>query len=240
MEKPHVLLVDDDPGVCRAVRRLLEGNGIQVTCVHSGEEAICRRMEAFSMVLLDVALGEMDGFEVLRQVRRLGSTIPVMMLSGHKEDLSKVQALGLGADNYIEKPFIPHVMLSQVKAMLRRSEMQRNKKREAVQTVFRFSAQENRLYKGMAPLPLTEKEKALLQYFMERPMRVIAPDEIDANVWAGAAVNDAAIARVISNLRQKIEDDPANPVYLQTVRGAGYRFVPGAEAPDQARGTQKL
>lgn len=230
MKKPHVLLVDDDPNVSRAIRRLFEGNGIETTCVPSGEAALGRMNEGFSMVLLDVALQNMDGFEVLRQIRKLGLSTPVMMLSGNREDISKVRALGLGADSYIEKPFIPHVMLSQVKAMLRRAQMDAQGRRSTVLSGFRFAAQENRLYKGTVPLQLTEREKTLLLYFLDLPLTVITPDEIDANVWRNAAVNDAAIARTVSNLRKKIEDDPANPVYLQTVRGVGYRFVPNATA----------
>lgn len=227
-DKPQILLVDDDPLLCRAVKRLLEGNGMLVTCVQSGKAALLCLHETYSLVLLDLALGTMDGFDVLARIRERDTELPVIMLSGNREDLTKVRALGLGADNYVEKPFIPHIMLSQVKAMLRFA--QREKQAPLAPSLFRYDEQEDRIYKGADPLTLTGKEKALLRYLMAHPRKVVSFDEIDAHVWHHAAVNDDAIARIVANLRKKIEDNPTTPACLQTLKGAGYRFVPDGDS----------
>lgn len=227
MDKPNILLVDDDPLVCRAIKRLLEGNGMRVTCAQNGEDALkCLSDASYALVLLDLALGTVNGFDVLAFIRAKDAMLPVIMLSGNKEDVVKVRALGLGADNYIEKPFLPHVMLSQVKAMLRFAQREPPAQSACAPRGFRYDAQEDCLYKHDVRLSLTGKEKALLRYFLAHPNRVISLDEMEAQVWQHAAVDDAAIARIIANLRKKIEDDPIHPVHLQTLKGAGYLFIP--------------
>lgn len=224
----RVLIVDDDPSVCKLLEKVMRSNELETTSVSGGREALeVLRNEAFDVILLDINLGDIEGFDVLKSLRDSGNRTPVMIISGRSEDYDSLYGLSLGADDYITKPFRPLVLGAKVKALLRRT----HETLDAGSTLrcgrFSYDSASMHFYKDGEELILSAKEAALFLLFLRRPDHVFTKEMIYENVWGtSVAVDDNAIMVYINRLRGKIEDDVKKPAHILTVRGLGYRFLP--------------
>ena len=225
----QVLIVDDDPAICKLLEKVMRSNDMDSHAVGSGQQAL-RALEehTFDIILLDVNLGDMEGFDVLRKLRERGIKTPVIIISGRNEDYDSLYGLSLGADDYVTKPFRPVVLGAKVKALLRRSrEFSPAASQQLCCGPFRYDGATMRFFKGDEVLDLSSREGALLLLFLQHPNQVFTKDMIYERVWGTAvAVDDNAIMVYINRLRGKIEPDRQHPVHIRTVRGLGYRFVP--------------
>lgn len=222
-----VLIVDDDETVQSVLYKVVRSNGIEAKVASSGEEALAlASRHHFDLILLDVNMRGIDGFEVVRTLRERNIHTPIIIVSGRQEDYDTLYGLDIGADDYVTKPFNPVVLGAKVKALIRRSRGSAAS-RENVITAgpFRYDTQTLRLYKNGEEIPLSSKENALMKLFIDNINRIFPKDMLYEMVWGEAIIDENAIMVYINRLRQKIEDDPGKPKYIQTVRGLGYRFV---------------
>jgi two-component system KDP operon response regulator KdpE len=224
-----ILVVDDEPRMIGFIRMNLELEGHHVIEAHDGLEALeSIRTKLPDVVLLDVMMPELDGFETLRMLREF-SSIPVIMLTAKGEENDKVYGLELGADDYITKPFGPRELSSRVKAVLRRAEMPSTSPEQAILRVDdRLQVDFNRrevIVEGQH-IKLRPTEYRLLYHLIENAGWTVPHDQLLAKVWGYEYRDEAHYVRLYVNyLREKIEEDPANPKYILTERGVGYRFV---------------
>ena len=228
-----ILIVEDEYAVARGIEYALKQEGYEVTVARNGEEGLeAATRNAPDLVILDVRLPGMDGFEMLRRVRGAGNKSPVLMLTARDEEMDKVIGLELGADDYLTKPFSIPELQARVKAMLRRVEMQsappastNNQERiEAGGLLIDFVSREARL--DGHPVPLTAREFDLLAHFARNPGRAFTRMQLLDAVWGTTFEGyEHNVNTHINRLRAKIEADPANPRYVLTVRGVGYRFT---------------
>lgn len=222
----RILIVDDEKFVRRAVSRVLQSAGMETDEAAGGREAIqMAQKKAYDLIILDIIMEDMDGFQVVGQLRSLGVNTPIFMLSGRQEDNDQILALGIGADGYITKPFSPTVLCAKVKACLRRAELSGGVRTNIISVgPFRYMVDEMRLYLNNTEISLSVKESLMMKYFLSNPDRILSRDQIYHYVWGNDVVDDNTIMVHIRRLRMKIEEDPNNPRYLKTVRGIGYRF----------------
>lgn len=224
-----ILIVDDDPAICKLLEKVMHSNELETTTVNCGMDALSiLKNHTFDLILMDIMLGDMEGFEVIKRLRNQGISTPVMIVSGRNEDYDSLYGLSLGADDYITKPFRSLVLGAKVKALIRRN---KNLVLDNSDTLecgpFSYDTTTMRFYKNGEELILSSKESALLLLFMKHPQQVFTKDMIYEHVWGNTvAVDDNAIMVYINRLRGKIEDDRQNPAYILTIRGLGYRFVP--------------
>ncbi|MBC8099762.1 MAG: response regulator transcription factor [Armatimonadetes bacterium] len=224
-----ILVVDDEPRMIGFIRMNLELEGHRVIEAHSGLEALeAIRTKLPDVVLLDVMMPDLDGFETLRMLREF-STIPVVMLTAKGEENDKVYGLELGADDYVTKPFGPRELSSRIKAVLRRAEMPSASPDTAIMRIDdRLQVDFNRrevIVEGER-LKLRPTEYRLLYHLIENAGWTIPHDQLLAKVWGYEYRDEAHYVRLYVNyLREKIELDPSNPKYILTERGVGYRFI---------------
>ena len=235
---PHVLAVDDDPAIRSLLAEYLGENELRVTTVATGEEMTRVLAEqAIDVIVLDLRLTGEDGMELARRVRA-ESTIPIIMVTGKKDEADRVMGLELGADDYITKPFSPRELLARVRAVLRRYKLvadlipARDEKRRA----YRFGGWELNLRTRRLTSPkgerieLTNGEFSLLQAFCMAPRRILSRDQLlELSRLNRAEVYDRSIDVQILRLRRKIEANPSQPEYIKTERGAGYLFDAAVE-----------
>lgn len=222
-----VLIVDDDEAIQNMLYKVIRSNSLQAEIASSGEAALeMTRHKQYALILLDINMPGIDGFEVIQQLRQRSMQTPIVIVSGRQEDYDTLYGLDIGADDYITKPFNPVVLGAKVKAMIRRT------KGSAVQTEpvltagpFRYNATTLRFYKNSTEIILSSKENAIIKLFLDNINRIFPKDMIYELVWGDAIVDENTVMVYINRLRQKIEDDPSKPKYIQTVRGLGYRFV---------------
>ena len=225
----QVLIVDDDPAICKLLEKVMLSNDLIPTVVTCGKDALSvLKTHTFDIILMDVMLGDMEGFEVIKKLRNQGINTPVMIVSGRNEDYDSLYGLSLGADDYITKPFRPLVLGAKVKALIRRNKNLVLDSSNILESgPFSYDTSTMRFYKNGEELILSSKESTLLLLFMKHPQQVFTKDMIYEHVWGTAvAVDDNAIMVYINRLRGKIEDDRQSPKHIITVRGLGYRFVP--------------
>jgi two-component system response regulator RegX3 len=222
------LLVDDDPGVCEVVTYALQREGFEVDAAADGESALDNARESrYDVVILDLMLPQMSGTEVCRRLRA-ESSVPIIMLTAKDAELDRVLGLELGADDYVTKPFSMAELVSRVRAILRRRELDRTEsgtsRRELGGLVIDLARQEVR--RDGQPVRLTLSEFKVLSLLAEEPERVVSRRELMQTLWGSEHVGDEHACEVhVSNLRRKIERDPARPERLLTVRGEGYKLV---------------
>ena len=223
---PKALIVEDDAAVRNTLVKVLTSSGIQSVSAATGQEALERlEAEAFDIILLDINLDGMDGFEVIHTLRVAGNLIPIMVVSGRTEDVDMLYSLEIGADDYIMKPFNPVTLAAKVKALIRRS--QASTTAQIIEAgPFRFDNETLKLYKDGTELPLSAKESAIMKLFLDNPNRIFSKSSLYDLIWGNTSVDDSAIVVYINRLRNKVETDPSRPEHIQTVRGLGYRFVP--------------
>ena len=225
----RVLVVDDEPRMIGFIRMNLELEGYQVLEAHTGLEALeMIRTQLPDLVLLDVMMPELDGFETLRMLREF-SSIPVIMLTAKGEEDDKVYGLELGADDYVTKPFGSRELSSRVRAVLRRAEMPSASPEQAVLRIDdRLSVDFNRREVIVAGehIKLRPTEYRLLYHLIENAGWTVPHEQLLAKVWGYEYRDETHYVRLYFNyLREKIEEDPSNPKYILTERGVGYRFV---------------
>ncbi len=225
----RVLIVDDDPAISKLLEKVMKSNDLDTTTASSGTEAIqILSKHSFDIILLDVMLGDMEGFDVIKHIRGEGINTPVMIVSGRNEDYDSLYGLSLGADDYVTKPFRPLVLGAKVKALIRRNKNMVLDNSNLLEVgPFVYDSEIMRFYKNGEELILSSKESSLLLLFMKHPHQVFSKDQIYEHVWGTmVAVDDNTIMVYINRLRSKIEEDRQNPKHIITVRGLGYRFVP--------------
>ncbi len=224
----RILIVEDERRMARFIRLNLEHDGFQVLEAIRGQEAIDKLRETLpDVILLDVMLPDIDGFEVLRRVRET-SDVPVIMLTAKGEEDDRVRGLELGADDYVSKPFSPRELVSRVRAVLRRSEAIRGNTHGliVVDDRFRIDFDRREVWVNGGLVKLRPTEYRLLYHLVQNAGWVLTHDQILIKVWGYEYQNEPHYVRLYVNyLRQKIEEDPANPKYILTERGVGYRFV---------------
>ena len=219
---PHILIVEDDRAIARIEKDYLELNGFQVTLAEDGE--IGRRLalqQPFDLILLDVMLPKMDGFTLLQHLREQ-LDVPILLVTARTEDLDKIRGLGLGADDYIEKPFSPSVLVARVRANLAQyARLKQGDKGRMLQSgSLRLDTAARRVFLAEQEVPLKNKEYELLLFFMRNAGMVFDRETLYERVWGLEAMGDSATVAVhINRLREKLGEG-----LIQTVRGAGYRF----------------
>lgn len=195
--------------------------------VSTGEKALeLIQKRPFDLILLDVNLRGMDGFQVIQSLRGRGIKTPIMIVSGRKEDYDTLYGLDIGADDYIPKPFNPVVLAAKVKALIRRSRGGLSGSEAIIAAgPFQYNTSTLRFYKNRKEIVLSSRENAMMKLFLDNVNRIFPKDMLYELVWGESIVDENAVMVYINRLRQKIEEDPSNPKFIQTVRGLGYRFV---------------
>jgi two-component system response regulator RegX3 len=225
----RVLVVDDEPDILQPLRYALERGGFVVETAQDGETGLERaRQERYDVVVLDVMLPRRSGLDVCRDLRA-ESDVPIIMLTARDEEVDRVLGLELGADDYVTKPFSTSELVSRVRAILRRRQIDRNTVGGATRVAGGISMDlgQHRVVVDGREVDLTPSEFRLLLLLIENPERVLSRQQIMEHLWDSAYVGDArACDAHISNLRRKIERVAARPERLVTVRGAGYKLVP--------------
>ncbi len=233
----QVLIVDDDPAICKLLEKVMRSNEMDSQAVGSGEQAL-RALETrtFDIILLDVNLWDMEGFEVLRRLREGGSRPRSSSSAAATRTTTPSTACPWGADDYVTKPFRPVVLGAKVKALLRRSrEFSSAASQQLRCGPFRYDGATMRFFKGEEVLDLSSREGALLLLFLQHPNQVFTKDMLYERVWGTAvAVDDNAIMVYINRLRGKIEPDRQHPVHIRTVRGWATALCPDI-CPSQHR-----
>jgi len=220
-----ILIVEDEPGIAFGLETDLRTEGYEVSVICDGAEAVLRaRSDPFDLILLDVMLPKKDGFEVCRELRRGGLKTPIILLTAKTQEAEKVLGLDVGADDYVTKPFSPRELRARIRAVLRRTVP------EPGEEVHRFGSCELdmvrfELRRGGRRLNTTTTEIKLLAAFVRHRGRVLTRVRLLDEVWgSGVYVTDRVVDNHVVSLRKKIEDDPAAPRFLISVRGVGYRF----------------
>ncbi|NLG89871.1 MAG: response regulator transcription factor [Clostridiaceae bacterium] len=231
-----ILIADDESDIRNLIKISLEENGYTVLTAQNGKEAWdILTTQDVHLAILDVMMPVMDGFNLLRKIRE-HSTIPVIFLTARADDMDKVLGLGLGADDYLAKPFSIAELVARVGAQLRRSNEYLSPKEKSNVTIeygdLSVDKEKCCVYKAGEPVELGAKEYKLLLYFMEHPEKVFTKRQLYHAVWDEEYYFDDNTVMVhISRIRNRIEDDPQNPKYLKTIRGIGYKLHYTGEKP---------
>ncbi|TCL38695.1 DNA-binding response OmpR family regulator [Anaerospora hongkongensis] len=224
-----ILIVEDDKGIAELERDYLEANDFTVEIAADGSQGLQKALtEEYALILLDVMLPGHDGFQVCRQVREHKNT-PILLISARREDIDKVRGFGIGADDYIVKPFSPNELVARVKGHIARYE-RLTSGGNPEEKVLRYAGLEiqmeaRRVFAEGEEVTLKNREFDLLAFLAENPGIVFSREKLFDRVWGMDAMGDNATVMVhINRIREKLEPDPAHPVYIETVWGAGYRF----------------
>lgn len=224
-----VLIIEDEKSIAELERDYLEINSFSVEIEHRGDLGLQRALEGdFNLIVIDLMLPRVDGFEICREVRSR-KDIPIIIVSAKKEDIDKVRGLGLGADDYITKPFSPSELVARVKAHLSRYERLvccNGSKAELIKVKgLIIDKTSRRVFINDEEVALTTKEFDLLAFLAVNPDRVFSKEELFEKIWSVDSLGDIATVTVhIRKIREKIETDSSNPQYIETIWGAGYRF----------------
>jgi two-component system alkaline phosphatase synthesis response regulator PhoP len=223
----RILLVEDEPGLVLTLRDRLAKDGYSVETTRDGESGLERAArEAFDLVLLDVMLPRINGFDVLRELRKRGVETPVIMLTAKGQVADKVSGLKLGADDYVTKPFEMVELLARVEATLRRAPINVHPAEGYQFGDVRVDFQRAEVTKGGAPLELSAREFQLLKHFIEHRGSTLTREELLNDVWGYNALPSTRTVDVhVAWLRQKVEPNPRHPQFILTVHGVGYRFA---------------
>ncbi|MDO4300235.1 MAG: response regulator transcription factor [Clostridia bacterium] len=224
-----ILIIEDDISIAEIERDYLEIKGFNVEIENDGIRGMNKAMEGkYSLILLDVMLPNMDGFNICRKLRE-ELDIPIIMVTAKKEDIDKIRGLGLGADDYVVKPFSPGELVARVEANIgayrRIKGSSTNVKPEITIGTLRINQRSHRVFVNNKEIFLKNREYELLLFLVTNADMVFSKEALYEKIWGYDALGDIATVAVhINRLREKIEEDSANPRYIETVWGAGYRF----------------
>lgn len=224
MTEATILIIEDDATLLRGLKDNFASRGYRVRSARDGREGLDAALDCSpDLVLLDIMLPKVNGYEVCRLIRQQGAEVPIIMLTAKGQEEDIIRGLELGADDYVTKPFSIRELLARVKAFLRR--------RQAKATeVYRFGdcrldLAAHKLFRNDVEVPLTTKEFRTLEYFVRRPGRALTRRDILDSVWGSSVIVTArSVDRCITTLRGKIEPNPRRPRYIRTIRDIGYRF----------------
>ncbi|MRH42885.1 response regulator [Aquibacillus halophilus] len=226
--KQKVLIVDDEESIVTLLKYNVERAGYDTDVAYNGLDALIKATEeSFDLIILDLMLPELDGTEVCKRLRQKQIETPILMLSAKDDEFDKVLGLELGADDYLTKPFSPKEVLARIKAILRRSTVKvqnDDKPYIKIAELLIYPEQYEASIKGEV-LTFTRKEFELLMYLAKHKGKVLSRDQLLSAVWNYDFVGDTRIVDVhVSHLREKIEPDTKNPIYIKTIRGLGYKM----------------
>ncbi len=225
MTPSKILIIEDDPTILRVVKDNFATRGYSVQIAHNGEEGLDAALNGRpDLIILDIMLPKVNGYEICRAVRAEKLTMPILMLTAKGQEEDIVRGLELGADDYITKPFSIRELVARAQAFLRR--------RQGAGAAasynfgnFRLDTVSHRLLKDGTEVPLTNKEFCLLEFFLQHPGRAFTRDSIMNAVWGNTVMVTArSVDRCVTTLRSKIEPDPHRPTFIHTIREIGYRF----------------
>jgi len=225
----NILIIEDELAIAELERDYLELSGFSVEIEGNGLDGLERALnEDFDLFILDLMLPGVDGFEICRQIREAKNT-PIIIISAKKDDIDKIRGLGLGADDYITKPFSPSELVARVKSHLMRYERLTNETQNQNDVVeirgIKIDKTARRVYVNNEEKALTTKEFDLLTFLASNPNRVFTKEEIFSEIWDMESVGDIATVTVhVKKIREKIEADTTKPQYIETIWGVGYRF----------------
>ncbi len=225
----RILIVEDEEAIADLEKDYLELSDFEVKIENAGDVGLQTALsEDFDLVILDLMLPGMDGFEVCKRIREK-KDVPVLMVSAKKDDIDKIRGLGLGADDYITKPFSPSELVARVKAHMARYSRLVGSATESNDVVeirgLRIDKTARRVYVDGAEKSFTTKEFDLLTFLAENPNHVFTKEELFRKIWNMDSIGDIATVTVhIKKIREKIEFDTSNPQYIETIWGVGYRF----------------
>ncbi len=224
-----ILIVEDEVAIAELEKDYLELSGFEVSIENAGDTGLERALkEEFKLVILDLMLPGMDGFEICRKIREV-KNIPVIMVSAKKDDIDKIRGLGLGADDYMTKPFSPSELVARVKAHMARYERLVGsgiKENEVIEIRgIKIDKTARRVYVNGEEKAFTTKEFDLLTFLAENPNHVYTKEELFQKIWDMESIGDIATVTVhIKKIREKIETNTSKPQYIETIWGVGYRF----------------
>lgn len=229
MSAKKILVVDDEKLIVKGIRFSLEQDGMEVDCAYDGEEALeFARNNSYDMILLDVMLPKMSGFEVCQQIREFSNT-PIVMLTAKGEDMDKILGLEYGADDYITKPFNILEVKARIKAIMRRTTRKSEEKSSArviENRDMKLDCDGRRVYIKNREVNLTAKEFEVLELLIKNPNKVYGREDLLKIVWGSDYPGDVRTVDVhIRRLREKIEEKPSEPMYVHTKWGVGYYFA---------------
>ena len=228
MKQLKVLVVEDEEAIRKLIAKVLSNDGMLTYQAENGKQALDMLAKyQFDLVLLDVELGDMSGYEIASAIRKKDLQLPTIFLSGKTEESDILKGLDVGADSYITKPFSPSMLSAQVKSKIKR-------RREIayipvdhnylIRGPFKLDLKTYQFYKKDLEIKLTSKELKMMKFFMENPGQVFSKEELYHHIWQDLNTDDNSITVYVKYLRNKIEDDPSKPKYLLTVWGIGYQF----------------
>ena len=224
-----ILIVEDDGAIAELEKDYLELSGFDVVMQHTGDAGLKAALnEDFNLIILDLMLPNVDGFEICKKVREKKNT-PIIMVSAKKEDIDKIRGLGLGADDYMTKPFSPSELVARVKAHLARYERLVGSGVKANEIIeirgIKIDKTARRVYVNGEEKAFTTKEFDLLTFLAENPNHVFTKEELFNKIWDMESIGDIATVTVhIKKIREKIEFNTSKPQYIETIWGVGYRF----------------
>ncbi len=224
-----ILIIEDEVAIADLEKDYLELSGFEVVIENAGDTGLERALnESFDLIVLDLMLPGMDGFEVCKKIRE-EKDIPILMVSAKKDDIDKIRGLGLGADDYMTKPFSPSELVARVKAHMARYNrlVSSNQKANDIVEIrgIKIDKTARRVYIDGEEKAFTTKEFDLLTFLAENPNHVFTKEELFREIWDMDSIGDIATVTVhIKKIREKIEFDTANPQYIETIWGVGYRF----------------
>ena len=226
----RILIIEDEEAIADLEKDYLELSGFEVEIAPDGEAGLERALEDdMQLVILDLMLPGIDGFEICRRLRE-AKNIPIIMVSAKKDDIDKIRGLGLGADDYMTKPFSPSELVARVKAHLSRYERLLNCNSKEENTIvelrgIKIDKTARRVWINGEEKAFTSKEFDLLTFLVENPNHVFSKEELFRKIWDMESVGDIATVTVhIKKIREKIEPNPSKPTYIETIWGVGYRF----------------
>jgi len=220
----RVLIIEDVKEMADLIRLYLQKEGMDATLCESGESGLAEfGRERYDLIVLDINLPGMDGFEFLQRLRRT-SAVPVMIVSARDADEDMILGLGIGADEFVTKPFSPKVLVARVRAMLRRATDMKASSNSVKFGDFVLDIDGYLLKKSGQKVALSSKEFEVLAHLATHPGKAMTPETIYAEVWRNQYGDVTAVAVYIQRLRKKIEQDPSAPLFIETVHGMGYRF----------------
>lgn len=224
----RILVVDDDESIRKLISKVLTNEGMVIYQAENGNQCLeMIKKYSFDLIILDILMSGISGYDVAKTIRKHDLLLPIIFLSGKKEDEDIIKGLDIGVDSYITKPFSPSVLCAQVKSQIkRRKEILYNETYTnlIVRGPFKFDLKSYKFFKNEEEIKLTSKEIKLIKFFMEHPNQVFSKEELYQNVWFDNSVDDNSITVYIKYLRNKIEEHPNKPKFIKTVWGIGYQF----------------